>query len=107
MAEKSWRFQVSLLRIVLVLLIVLTWFQRSLIYHPTKSDDLAAQTLKLKQAVADAQVTSHDNLVLNGWLALAGSKQLTDAPDVPALLAQGRPLVIVFPGNGGHRAGRQ
>ncbi len=107
MAEKSWRFLVSLLRIVLVLLIVLAWFQRSLIYHPTKSDSLAAKMSKLRQAVADVQVNSHDNLVLNGWLALAGQKRSTDAPDVPVLLAQGHPLVIVFSGNGGNRAGRQ
>jgi uncharacterized protein len=107
MAEKTWRFLVYLLQFVLVSLIMLAWFQRSLIYHPTKSNRLDAAGSALPQAVVDVQVTTADHLVLNGWLALAGQRRSIVAPNVPALLAQGRPLVIVFPGNGGHRAMRE
>lgn len=107
LVEKARRFLVLVLISVLVLLIMLAWFQRSLIYHPTKSDKLLAATSVLPQAVADVRVTAHDNLVLHGWLALAGARRSPDAPDVASLLAQARPLVIVFPGNGGHRAMRE
>ncbi len=107
LVEKARRFLVLVLISVLVLLIMLAWFQRSLIYHPTKSDKLQAATSVLPQAVADVRVTSHDNLALHGWLALAGARRSPDAPDVASLLAQARPLVIVFPGNGGHRAMRE
>lgn len=107
MAEKGRRFLVLVLISFLVLFIMLAWFQRSLIYHPTKSDELQAATSALPQAVADVRVTTHDKLVLNGWLALAGQRRSPDAPGVKSLLAQARPLVIVFPGNAGHRAMRQ
>lgn len=106
-AEKSWRFLVFLSRFVLVALIMLAWFQRSLIYHPTKSGRLSAKDSELVQAVTDVQVVTHDKLPLNGWLAMAGARKSADEPDVPKLLSQERPLIIVFPGNGGHRVMRQ
>ena len=107
MADKGWRFLIYLFWSGLAALIMLAWMQRSLIYHPTKSQHLGAQIAQMTQAVVDVNVTTHDSQQLNGWLALAGEKRSANAPDVPKLLAQGRPLVIVFPGNGGHRAMRQ
>lgn len=107
MAEKSWRFLFFLLKILLLVLVMLAWFQRSLIYHPSKSDKLKAQNSRLQQAVVDVQVTSHDKLVLNGWVTLAGDRRSPDTPDLPKVLAQGRPLAIVFPGNAGNRAARE
>lgn len=107
MAEKGWRFFVFLFRFVLVALIMFAWFQRSLIYHPTKSDWLLSQESDLAQAVTDIEVVTHDKLTLHGWLALGSERKSAEKPDVPKLLSQGRPLVIVFPGNGGHRAMRQ
>lgn len=106
MAEKSWRFLIYVFWTGLAILAMLAWFQRSLIYYPTKSHDLAASNAETTQAVVDVQVTTHDGLRLNGWLALSGEKR-TAPPNVPKHLAQGRPLVIIFPGNGGHRAMRQ
>jgi fermentation-respiration switch protein FrsA (DUF1100 family) len=107
LAERSRRLLVRLLIYVLVLLIMLAWFQRSLIYHPTKSHELQAATSALPQAVVDVRVTTDDKLVLNGWLALAGGRRTSAAADAPKLLTQGRPLVIVFPGNAGNRAMRE
>ena len=105
--QTSWRFCYALLRIMLVLLIMLAWFQRSLIYHPTKTSRLAAAESQLPQAVADVSVKSHDGLTLHGWLALTGQNRSTVPPDAAALLAQERPLVIVFPGNAGNRMMRE
>jgi alpha-beta hydrolase superfamily lysophospholipase len=106
-ADKRWRLLVYLFWCGLAVLIMLAWMQRLLIYHPTKSKDLAAQNAQVPQAVVDVQVTTHDNLKLNGWLALAGEGRFAKAPDIAKSLSQGRPLVIVFPGNGGPRAMRQ
>lgn len=107
MAQRGWQFVVFSCRSTIVVLAMFAWFQRSLIYIPTKSDRLLARDSSLPQAVVDVQVTTADKLVLNGWLALAGQPASATPVDVPALLEQGRPLVIVFPGNGGHRAGRE
>jgi uncharacterized protein len=101
------RLLFMLFRIVLILLIVLAWYQRSLIYQPTKSNQLAAANSSVPQAVVDVMVASHDGLTLHGWLALAGQKRSAVPPDAKALLGQGRPLVIVFPGNAGHRMMRE
>lgn len=107
MAQRGWQFVVFSFRSLLVVVAMLAWFQRSLIYIPTKSDRLFAQDSSLPQAVVDVQVTTVDNLVLNGWLALAGQSASEKPADVAALLDDGRPLVIIFPGNGGNRAGRE
>ncbi len=102
----TWRFFISSLRIVLLLLIMLAWFQRSLIYHPAKVKELPAAGSHLAHAVFDVMVKSHDELTLHGWLMLAGQPKSELPVDPKPLLKQGRPLVIVFPGNAGHRAYR-
>ena len=81
-------------------------FQRSLIYHPVKSDELSASKSGLSQAVIDLAVETDDGLTLHGWLALSGPKELALPVDSKTELSQDRPLVIVYPGNAGNRAGR-
>jgi uncharacterized protein len=104
---RSRRFLFGLLRIALGVLIVLAWFQRSLIYHPTKTGPLEAKASRLSQAVVDVTVTSHDGLTLHGWLALASQRKSAAPLDVKSQLAQQRPFVIVFPGNAGNRENRE
>ena len=104
--SRTWRFFLSSLRIVLLLLMMLAWFQRSLIYHPAKVKELPAAGSHLTHAVFDVTVQSHDELTLHGWLMLAGQPQSELLVDPKPLLKKGRPLVIVFPGNAGHRAYR-
>ena len=70
--SRTWRFFLSSLRIVLLLLMMLAWFQRSLIYHPAKVKELPAAGSHLTHAVFDVTVQSHDELTLHGWLMLAG-----------------------------------
>jgi fermentation-respiration switch protein FrsA (DUF1100 family) len=103
--QKGWRFFVFLMRTLLVLLIMLAWFQRSLIYLPTKAKDLAASESGVTQPVVDLQITTQDDLVLNGWLALVAEPSKPQF-DLASLESRSNPLVIVFPGNGGHRAMR-
>ena len=108
----TWRCFISFLRIVLLLLILLAWFQRSLIYHPTKVKALPASSSRLDHAVFDVTVKSHDDQTLNGWLMIAGQRPSALRGDLKLLLhpkkptKETRPLVIVIPGNAGHRAYR-
>lgn len=103
-APLAWRWFLSFLRIVLLLLIMLAWFQRSLIYHPTKTKPLTAKEAGLSQTVVDVTVKSQDGLTLHGWLVAAGPKKSSLPIDPKTLLSH--PLVIVFPGNAGHRGYR-
>ena len=83
---------------------MLAWFQRSLIYHPTKTKPLTAKEAGLSQTVVDVTVKSQDGLTLHGWLVAAGPKKSSLPIDPKTLLSH--PLVIVFPGNAGHRGYR-
>ena len=85
----TWRFFLSSLRIVLLLLIMLAWFQRSLIYHPAKVKELPAAGSHLAHAVFDVTVQSHDELTLHGWLMLAGQPQSEMPVDPKPLLKRG------------------
>ena len=100
----AWRWFLSFLRIGLLLLIMLAWFQRSLIYQPAKTKPLIAKEAKLSQTAVDVTVKSHDGLTLHGWLAGAGSRKSSLPVDPKSLLSHS--LVIVFPGNAGHRGYR-
>ncbi len=104
--SRTWRLLISFLRIVLLLLIMIAWFQRSLIYHPAKAKALPASGSHVSHAIFDVTVKSHDGLTLNGWLSIADELQSALPVDLKPLLKKGRPLVIVFPGNAGHRAYR-
>lgn len=104
--QKSGRYLAFVFIWAMVLFIMFASFQRWLIYHPTTSARLEARNSQLRQAVADVQIKSADNQTLHGWLALAGQRA-TANPDITTQLAAGRPLVLVFPGNGGHRAMRE
>lgn len=106
MSDKHWRVLAFLLLSGAWLLIMLTWFQRSLIYHPEKVDRLAASAINLPQPIVDVRIKSTDGLTLHGWLSLSGKRPPAGEPDTAALLAKGRPLVLIFPGNGGHRGMR-
>jgi uncharacterized protein len=104
MSSLSWRCFVSFLRVGLLLIIMLAWFQRSLIYQPTKTKALAATEAGLSQTVMDVTVKTHDDLSLHGWLTAAGPRKSSLPVDPKTLLSH--PLVIVFPGNAGHRGHR-
>ena len=90
----------------LVLLAPLLYFQRSLIYHPSRCERLAASDAGLPQAVVYVTVKSHDGLDLHGWLALAGTSPGSVSINAIPLLEAGRPVVLYFPGNAGNRSMR-
>ncbi len=87
------------LRVYLLCLAPITYFQRSLIYHPSRCERLLADD-------ADITVRSHDGLELHGWLILAETSGGADSVDIKQALAAGQPVVLFFPGNAGNRSDR-
>ncbi len=87
------------LRVYLLCLAPITYFQRSLIYHPSRCERLLAGD-------ADITVRSHDGLELHGWLILVETSRGADSVDIKPALAAGQPVVLFFPGNAGNRSDR-
>ena len=94
------------LRVYLLCLAPITFFQRSLIYQSNRSERLLASDARFLIAVTDVTVRSHDGLELRGWLTLAGTSRGADSIDVKQVLAAGNPVVLFFPGNAGDRSRR-
>jgi fermentation-respiration switch protein FrsA (DUF1100 family) len=82
-----------------IILCMLAFFQRSLIYHPTRESAIDPIAIGLEAGrVEKISVPTVDGLWLSGWRVPAFPPP--SAATVP------RPSVIYFPGNAGHRAHR-
>jgi len=96
-----------LLRIIFVsymlVLILLGFFQRRLLYHPRKSPDLSVAQFgditSIFPAASDVSIRCTDGITIRGWLL--HNEAVDPHTDVVR-----RPLVIFFHGNAGDRAGR-
>lgn len=76
---------------------LLTVFQRSMIYLPTRAASLPASRAMLPTASAElVTTTAADGIELHGWW-------LTTTRPVSDDGRAGRPLIVFFCGNGGHR----
>jgi fermentation-respiration switch protein FrsA (DUF1100 family) len=82
---------------------MLAYFQRSLIYLPTRGAVDVAEAGFDERQLLPVQRETEDGLTLHGWLILADG-----ATSETAALPPGdeRPLILFFPGNGGHRGYR-
>lgn len=69
--------------------------QRSLIYAPLKAPVTREMAQLPLERIRDVQLTTSDGVTLHGWLTTPESLSAAD-----------RELVIIFPGNAGHRAYR-
>lgn len=77
--------------------LIMSTFQRQMIYHPDPADDLSAGTLGLEDSgIRDVEIRTPDGNRLGGWLL----ERPGDAP------RDQRPLLIFFSGNARHRYGR-
>jgi hypothetical protein len=80
---------------------------RKLTYFPARADNLLPQSLRLPADKIHAiQLKTDDGLTLNGWHFLASGCSADDRAGCDRTLAEGRPLVLFFSGNGGHRGYR-
>lgn len=86
----------------LVVVIVLGFFQRYLMYHPRQAETLPVAAFRdvrqLFPKARDVRLTCSDGVEIGGWL-------LQKNPDLPGK-QQSRPLVLYFHGNAGNRANR-
>jgi pimeloyl-ACP methyl ester carboxylesterase len=94
------------LRTYLLAMTPMTFFQRSLIYQPTRCASLIASNSGTSYPLVDLTVQAHDGLELHGWLSLTASVPAAAAVDVPGSLATGGLVILYFPGNAGNRAKR-
>lgn len=80
---------------------MLASFQRSLIYLPTRGTVEIAEAGFTEKQLRPVSRGTEDGLTLHGWLIPA------DGTDVAGSIADdGKPLILYFPGNGGHRGYR-
>ena len=87
--------------------VLLTLFQRRLIYYPTSSPPLLVAEAGLSAETArDVSLTTDDGLTLHGWLLKANVPENTQNVEGTASIRPSPPLVLYFPGNAQHRRGR-
>lgn len=90
-----------------LLLILLMIVQRWLIYQPTRVTSLSVDQANAPFGVIhEISTKTEDGLDLKGWHFLAGQVACNDRAGCDGELAKGRPVVILFHGNGGNRSHR-
>ncbi len=80
---------------------MLAYFQRSLIYLPTRGTVELADAGFTRDQLRPVSRETSDGLTLHGWLVPADGTAASDE-----IADDGRPLMLYFPGNGGHRGYR-
>lgn len=84
--------------------VLLTVFQRKLIYLPWRSESVPVAEAGLPAGrVHEFTFRTADGLTLHGWHLLAGERTCRTPSECDAELAAGRPVVLFFHGNGGDR----
>jgi fermentation-respiration switch protein FrsA (DUF1100 family) len=84
---------------------MLATLQRTLIYLPDREPVPASSSGLPPEQVRDVTLTTGDGLTLDGWLVLARAAAFAEN-DLAASVHDERPLILYFPGNGGHRGYR-
>lgn len=100
-----WPFVKTVLRklitIYIVVIVLLGFLQRKLLYHPTAAESLpvasSPELMKLFPGAKDVEIECANQQVVRGWLL---RKQTAKQPTLD------RPLIVYFHGNAGNRAGR-
>lgn len=86
-----------------MVVVMLAFFQRKLIYVPSRAAELPASMVNPfgdgPQEVVDLTTTTSDGIELHGWHYRSGALDTHDITD-------GRLVVLFFHGNGGHRLHR-
>lgn len=89
------------------IVLLLTIIQRSLMYAPAHVATLPALDSGFPDGQAlDIAVATKDELTLHGWQILPSGKSGQDLATADQILAEGDPVFLFFPGNGGHRGMR-
>lgn len=97
-----------------LVIIVLGFLQRQLLYHPRTATSLSVsrypELMQLFPAATDVRVKCADGVTIHGWLlqqeADAKADTTSEQATADAENARRRPLVLYMHGNAGNRAGR-
>jgi len=102
-----WRVLRSVLLTYVLIVVVMTVLQRSLIYHPrTEGRLLAGEDYQIDGGVYDFEFHAADGETLNGW-HYCRHLHPADTPEALAEELKSSPCVVLyFPGNAGNRSGR-
>ncbi|MCG6154451.1 alpha/beta hydrolase [Rubinisphaera margarita] len=88
-------------------LVFLAMVQRKLIYHPVKSAALDPADWGFRPGrCLDVEVEISPGITLHGWHVLPPDHQALDRDEQMLELEAGRPAILFFPGNAGHRGYR-
>ncbi len=91
----------------LAIVVMLAVLQRALIYLPDRESRIEPQDAGLSPGrVHTITLTADDGLELRGWHILPPGQSAADPKQCDMQLACGRPVVLYFSGNAGHRAWR-
>lgn len=102
-----WRFVRWPLALYLIVLVMFSALQRSLMYFPTRESTLAANTVDLPRGqVHDLVVPTSDGLKLHGWHFLPDGQTAQDDAECDQQLKSCERLVLYFSGNGANRRAR-
>jgi len=89
------------------LCVMLAIIQRKLIYFPAHETSLTAKDLQLPPGrFRDVTVKTTDGLTLHGWHVLPPGRSVLDEQERKWELELGRPVILFFSGNAGHRGYR-
>jgi len=90
-----------------IILVMLAFIQRHLIYQPTRADSIDPEFSGLDRGrVENVAVETADGLQLHGWFVRALPTSEPRRADAGNGASSSRPVVIFFPGNAGHRGYR-
>lgn len=80
---------------------------RDMVYPADRTDDLSPEAFECPEGrVLSITTRTEDGLELHGWHLISGREEAATREQADQLLADGRPVVLFFGGNGGHRAYR-
>lgn len=90
--------------VYLVIVLMMYWLQRSLIYLPHRENRIDVRDANLPPGQVHAiTVSTDDGLELRGWHLLPDGRSAADYQACDSELSKGRHLVLYFSGNGGNR----
>jgi uncharacterized protein len=91
----------------LAIVVMLAFLQRTLIYLPSRASQIDPQDAGLPLGrVHTITLRTDDDLELRGWHLLPNGQRAANRAECDAQLALGRPVILYFSGNAGHRAWR-
>lgn len=91
----------------LALVVVFALAQRKFLYPRDRVAAISAADAHLPAGqVHDVEIRTDDGLKLRGWLVLAEGQALQPGESLQSKLAEGRTVVLYFPGNSGSRLDR-